>query len=334
LGSVALACVVPSTSAELSRTLSIDTVQLNSILVALKRKGILRESAGRFTFGLVADSPPSGSTSALRELRQAASLGWMPTTAGPHDLDSNTSQYATIVEEVHPEGKREVRNYLVLDLLRAPGAYPEVEQIRSGQLRYLFENVYGNPIDEACLFATVSLPQTNPALRESDCPTRISETLGVLWSKVRNFGLINAEYKTTPAGERVVALLNGAPLSPFSYMETLERFLDLPAPQIPEFEYKTEFLKVVQGGVLYSSLSRDCGLAVATGLMSKQDAVEFYLKSGGSRNFYNPKLLAERFEIDLTAARNALSKSFLYGAAGITTASHPNMFGVSKRVGA
>jgi hypothetical protein len=332
LGQVALACVVPSSPEEVSKYLAIDSIEANSILVALKRKGVVKEVSGRFTFAITADSPPSGTPSVLSDFRNAARLGWVSTKGNSSDLDQETKQYAKIVDDVKQTSKKEVRNILVLDLLKGPGAYPEISEIREGQLRFLFENIDGNPIDEACLFSTISEPKTNPLIREKGCPTRISRTLGELWSTVKGFGLINKDYRTTPSGERVLSLLNGTPLAPFSYMETLEKYLDVEIPVVTDAQYTTEFLKVIHAGVLYSTLSRDCGQDVATGLMSRQDSVEFFLASTKNSDFYDPQALAKRFEIDLTAARNALSKSFLYGAAGITTASHPDLYKITRKV--
>jgi hypothetical protein len=333
LGQVALACVVPSSPDDVSKYLAIDSVEANSILVVLKRKGIVKENSGRFSFAITADSPPSGNPSVLSDFRNAARLGWVTTKANSSDLDQETKQYARIIDDVRQSSKKEVRNILVLDLLRGPGAYPEISDIREGQLRFLFENIDGNPIDEACLFSTISEPNTNPLIREKDCPTRISRILGELWSTVKSFGLINKDYKTTPSGERVLSLLNGTPLAPFSYMETLEKYLDVEIPTVADAQYRTEFLKVIHAGVLYSALSRDCGQDIATGLMSRPDCVEFFLASTKNGDFYNPQVLAKKFEIDLTAARNALSKSFLYGAAGITTASHPHLYKITRKVG-
>lgn len=333
LTQVALACVVPSSVEEVSKYLAMNTVEANSILVALKRKGVVKENSGRFSFSITANSPPSGTDSMLVDLRKAACLGWVSTNASTSDLDQETRQYATIVDDVQQLGKKEVRNILVLDLLRGPGAYPETREIREGQLRFLFENINGNPIEEACLFSTISEPRTNPVIREKSCPTRISRVLGELWSRVKVFGLINQDYKTTPSGERVLSLLNGSPLAPFSYMETLERYLDSDIPAVADEQYRIEFLKVIHAGVLYAALSRDCGQDIATTLMSRQDSVNFFLASTRSRDFYNPQVLASKFDIDLTAARNALSKSFLYGAAGITTASHPDLYKITRKVG-
>ena len=333
LGQVALTCVVPSSVEEISKYLTMDVVETNSILVALKRRGVVRETSGRYSLSITANSPPSGAAPMLADLRNAAKFGWVSTTASASDLDSETKQYATVVEDVRQVGKKEVRNVLVLDLLRGPGAFPDTHEIREGQLRFLFENINGNPIEEACLFSTVSEPITNPLVREKGCPTRISRILGDLWSTVKGFGLINKEYKTTPSGERVLSLLNGAPLAPFSYMETLERYMEAELPEVADELYRVEFLKVIHAGVLYGALSRDCGQDVATSLMSRQGSVNFFLASTKSRDFYNPQLLATKFDIDLTAARNALSKSFLYGAAGITTASHPDLFKITKKVG-
>src|SRR5207249_7483488 len=98
-------------------------------------------------------------------------------------------------------------------------------------------------------------------------------------------------------------------------------------------QYRTEFLRVIHAGVLYDALSRDCGQDVATGLMSNRASVEFFLKSTRNKDFYNPQLLASKLNIDLTAARNALSRSFLYGAAGTTTASHPDLYKITTRAG-
>lgn len=333
LGQVALSCIIPSSTADVSKHLQLDTVETHSFLLALERKGIVKKQSGKYSFSIIADSPPSGSATTLSHFRNAARVGWVSTSATTSDLDQETKQYATIVDEVKQPGKKEVRNILVLDLLRAPGAYPDQEEIKEGQLRFLFENINGNPIDEASLFSTISEPRTNPAIRERECPTRISRSLGSLWSKVQSFGFIDPDYKTTPSGERVLSLLNGAPLAPFSYMETLERYLDTKVPPIADEHYRTEFLRVIQAGVLYDALSRDCGQDTATGLMSDRAAVEFFLTSTRNENFYNPHLLATKFDIDLTAARNALSKSFLYGGAGTTTASHPELFAITKRVG-
>jgi hypothetical protein len=332
LGQVALACVVPSSPTDVSRYLSIDLVEANSILAVLKRKGIVREEFDRFSLAITADSPPSGTPSVLSDFRNAARFGWVSTKANSSDLDQETKQYAKIVDDVKQSNKKEVRNVLVLDLLRGPGAYPNINEIREGQLRFLFENIDGNPIDEACLFSTISEPKTNPLIREKSCPTRISRALGELWSTIKSFGLINQDYRTTPSGERVLSLLNGTPLAPFSYMETLEKYLDAEIPAVADAQYRTEFLKVIHAGVLYSALSRDCGQDIATELMSRHDAVEFFLASTRNSDFYNPQVMARRFEIDLTAARNALSKSFLYGAAGITTASHPDLYKITKKV--
>jgi len=332
LDQVALACVVPSSPEDVSRYLGIDSIEANSILVALKRRGLVKEMSGRFAFAITADSPPSGSPAVLSDLRTAARLGWVSTKANSSDLDQETKHYAKIVDDVRQPSKKEVRNILVLDLLRGPGAYPDICEIREGQLRFLFENIDGNPIDEACLFSTISEPKTNPLVREKDCPTRISRTLGDLWSTVKSFGLINEDYKTTPSGERVLSLLNGTPLAPFSYMETLEKYLDKEIPVVDDDNYRKEFLKVIHAGVLYSALSRDCGQDIATNLMSRQPAVEFFLTSTKNSDFYNPQALARSFDVDLTAARNALSKSFLYGAAGITTASHPHLFRIIRKV--
>ena len=333
LGQVALACIIPSSAHDVSAYLAMDSVETNSMLVALKKKGVVRETSGRYSFSVTANSPPSGTATVMEDLRRAARLGWVSTSANTTDLDQNTKQYATIVDEVQQEGRKEVRNILVLDLLRGPGAYPETPEFKQGQLRYLFEKINGNPIDEACLFSTISVPKTNPLIREVDCPTRISRMLGTIWSTVKGYGLINEEYKTTPSGERALSLLNGAPLAPFSYMETLERYMDTALPEVHDNVYRTDFLRVIHAGVLYGALSRDCGQDVATKLMSRQDSVNFFLQSTKNRDFYNPQLLASKFGIDLTAARNALSKSFLYGAAGITTASHPDLFGITQKVG-
>ncbi len=332
LGQVALSCVVPSSPEDVSRYLGIDLIEVKSILVVLRHKGVVKEDSGRFSFAITADSPPSGTPTMLSDFRNAARLGWVSTKGNSSDLDQHTKHYAKIVDDVKQPSKKEVRNILVLNLLRGPGAYPEIGEIREGQLRFLFENIDSNPIDEACLFSTISEPKTNPLIREKGCPTRISRTLGELWSTVKSFGLINKDYRTTPSGERVLSLLNGTPLAPFSYMETLEKYLDVQIPVVADTQYRTEFLKVIHAGVLYSALSRDCGQDIATELMSRQDAVEFFLASTRNNDFYNPQALAKRFEIDLTAARNALSKSFLYGAAGITTASHPDLYKITKKV--
>lgn len=329
LSNIALLCILPSTATEIAKRINYHIDEVKPILTALRNKKILTEESERYTLSIVADNPPSGSMNFQRSVVEAALKGWVETKAKREDIDS--VPYATIVENVRPRGKKSVKNILVLDLLRAPNAYPEEEQVQPGQLSFLFEEIYPSPLEEACLFATLSMPQTNETLRDNTCSAHVSNILGSMWGKAKAYGFIDNELKTTPYGERVIATLAGTPLAPFRHIRSLLEYCSRPEPFKLHRGYRSEFMKVIYSGVLYEVLAEGCGLRKATQIMRKRSRIEFFLSAVRTSDFYLPHKLANELEVDETSAKNVFAQAFRYGACGISTTSHPHLYHPTRK---
>jgi hypothetical protein len=331
LGEVALYCTMPSTTLEISKRIMYNVDEVKQILIALKNKEIVKEFNGRFVLSIVADSPPSGSPNFEKAVVEAALKGWVETTARSEDIDE--IPYATIIEDVKPKGRKSVHNILALDLLRAPSACPDEKEVQPGQLRFLFEEVYQSPLEEACLFATLGMPQSSGELRDETCSAPVNKILGNVWGKARDFGFINDELRTTPYGERVISTLVGTPLAPFRHIKTLLDYCSEPVTfEFPK-NYRRDFMDVVYSGVLYEVLAKTCGMSKATQIMKNRTHAEYFISTVGTSDFYLPKKLANELEVDETSAKNALSQAFAYGACGFSTTSHPHLYRPSKKVG-
>jgi len=325
LSQIALLCILPSSASEIAERITYHADEVKPILVALKNKQVLKEnSQGRFILSIVADNPPSGSPAFENSVTDAALKGWVETKARKEDIDN--VPYATIVEDLRTANKKSVKNILVLDLLRAPKAYPDEKQVQSGQLSFLFEDIYSSPLEEACLFATLSMPQTSETLRDEPCSAPVSNVLRNVWGKAKAYGFIDDELKTTPYGERVIATLAGTPLAPFRHIKSLDEYCSMPITFNADRNYNSEFMKVIYSGVLYHVLTESCGLEKATEIVQGKPHVDYFLSTVGTSDFYLPNKLANELKVDETLAKNALAHAFLYGACGISTTSHPHMY--------
>jgi len=330
LSHIALLCILPSSPTEIATQVSYHVDEVKPILVALRNKKVLREeSSGRFVLSIVGDVPPSGSPVFERSVVEAALKGWTETKARREDIDE--SPYATLVENIRPAQKKSVKSILVLDLIRAPRAYPDEKQVQAGQLSFLFEEIYPSPLREACLFASLSMPQTNQTLRDNSS-TPVGNILGDVWGKARSYGFIDDELKTTPYGERVIATLTGTPLAPFRHIRSLDTYFSKTTAFKLHSDYTSEFMKVVYSGVLYNVLAETCGLQEATQMVQSKSRVEYFLSTAPTPDFYLPKKLANRLKVDETVAKNALAQAFLYGACGISTVSHPHLYNLARKV--
>lgn len=329
LSNIALLCILPSNASEIAKGTGYHIDEVKPILTALRNKKILTERSGRYTLSIVADNPPSGSTIFQKSVVEAALKGWVETKAKRQDIDS--VPYATIVENIRPRGKKSVKNILVLDLLRAPNAYPEERQVQAGQLSFLFEEIYPSPLEEACLFATLSMPQTSEAFRDDTCSAPVANILGSMWGKAKTYGFIDSELKTTPYGERVIATLAGTPLAPFRHIRSLLEYISKPEPFKLHPEYRSEFMKVIYSGVLYEVLAEGCGLRKATQIMRRRPRIEFFLSAVRTPDFYLPHKLANELEVDETSAKNVFTQAFRYGACGISTTSHPHLYHPTRK---
>jgi hypothetical protein len=332
LSQIALLCVMPSSPSQIAERVSYHVDEVKPILASLKNRQVLKEnSQGYYVLSLVADNPPTGSPLFEQSVIDAALKGWVETKARKEDIDN--TPYATIVEDIKTAHKKSVKNILVLDLLRAPKAYPDEKQVQPGQLGFLFEDVYSSPLEEACLFATLSMPQTSNSLRDEFSSALVSNMLRKVWGQAQDFGFIDSELKTTPYGERVIATLTGTPLAPFRHMKTLDQYCSRSASFEIDENYGTEFTKVIYSGVLYDVLSESCGLEKATQIVQYKPHVDYFLSIVRTPDFYLPNKLANELKVDETSAKSVLAQAFRYGACGISTASHPHLYTRKKKVG-